>query len=75
MAEKNQVIYSNDVAYLERLNDEYHNYIGRDTKLDRSEGTLTVFALPFDYKRKRRAAARARRKEQDYNPDWDKYER
>lgn len=76
MSQKNQVIYSKDPSTLERLNVEYSEYIGRDTKLNLREGTLTVYALPFDYKKKRQAAAKARRKEQDnYNPEWEKYDR
>lgn len=76
MSTKNHVIGNFSLSELERLNDEYHNYVGRDTYLNKREGTLTVFALPKESKRAKKAAAKARRKKQDdYNPEWEKYDK
>lgn len=75
MSIKNQVLSHFSSSELERLNDEFHNYVGRDTYLNKSEGTLTVFAYPKDSKRAKKAAAKARRKKQaEYNPEWEKYD-
>lgn len=41
---KNHVIYSTDQEYLERLREEYVDYIGRSGILE--QGRLTIFALP-----------------------------
>lgn len=73
MAGKNQVIHSKDLGLLERLNDEYYNYLGRSTRLNKAEGSLTIFALPSKYKRKSKQEQRARRRDEDYNPEWAKY--
>lgn len=73
MAQKNQVIYSSDNSKLERLNEEFHDYLGRDTRLDKSAGRLTIFALPRKYKKKSQREQKARSREEDYNPAWDKY--
>lgn len=40
---RNHVIYNPDQAYLERLREEYIDYIGREGKLEK--GKLTIFAL------------------------------
>lgn len=75
MAQKNQVINHFSEADLERLNYEFHHYIGRDTYLNRGAKTLTVYAYPKDSKKARKAAAKARRRKQEEYPDWDQYER
>lgn len=43
MRATNQKVYSDDRATLVRLQEEFRDYIGRDTEL--SDGVLTVFAI------------------------------
>lgn len=41
---KNQRIFSTDLEYLKRLEDEYRNYVGRYCELDLKNGVLTIFS-------------------------------
>ena len=50
---KNKTIWSNDIAWLERLADELE-FIGRPYLLDRKGGRLVQFALPPRRQKKKR---------------------
>lgn len=73
VSQKNQIVYSDSPEFLERMEEEFRVYVGRDTYLDRKRGCLTVLALPRKYKRKAKMEARARRRDEEMNPDWDQY--
>jgi hypothetical protein len=49
---RNKRIYSNDIGYLKFLADEL-DFIGREYKLDVSQGLLVVYALPPQRKKKK----------------------
>jgi hypothetical protein len=49
---RNKRIYSNDIGYLKFLADEL-DFIGREYKLDVSQGLLVVYALPPLRKKKK----------------------
>lgn len=62
---KNVRIYSTNIEWLEMLADENKNYIGRDFKLDKANGVLTIFALPQRRKRKPPVEKRERSKQNE----------
>lgn len=76
MRNKNQVIQCADLKTAISLQEEFTNYVGRDTQLDENTFKLTIFALPLRYKKKslRESKARARREENTDYEDYNDYE-
>lgn len=77
MRNKNQVLQCSDLKQALTLQDEFSNYVGRDTILDENTLTLTILALPKRYKKKtvrenRLKAARAEKT--GYEEYADEYE-
>lgn len=76
MANKNQVIQCADLKTALALQDEFTNYVGRDTILDEANLKLIVLALPKKYKRKsvRESKAKANRAEKVSYDEYNDYE-
>lgn len=76
MSNKNQVIQCADLKTALALQEEYTNFVGRDTILDENTFKLTVLALPKKYKRKsvRESKAKANRAEKVSYDEYNDYE-
>lgn len=61
---KNQHIQCQDVTELRNLVEEYRDYAGRDVDVDEKKLTLTVLALPRNYKKKAELENKLRRQRQ-----------
>jgi hypothetical protein len=58
---RNLVIDANGDQEIDRIVEEY-TFIGREVSVDRGARTVTVLAMPSDYKKKREHDSRARAK-------------
>lgn len=76
MSNKNQVIQCADLKSALALQEEYTEYVGRDTILDETNLKLTILALPKKYKKKsvREAKAKANRANKVSYEEYNDYE-
>jgi hypothetical protein len=70
---RNRRIYSADIEYLRRLQQEYKDYGDWDTELEGN--TLTIFALHRKYQRRKDKAAQARREKRTERFAKKKYQK